>query len=83
MQSPQTAGVFSQLDELEQVYLIARAYDLFLWGEQIANVTFPQPRLHGANAIITALVREIEELVQERPSHPEHHRSSEQEGGTR
>jgi hypothetical protein len=64
-QYPQEARVFRSCDELAQVYLIARAYDLYFYGQRVADATFPQPHIPGASTTVSTLGRAIEEIVVE------------------
>jgi hypothetical protein len=66
-QYPGAARVLSQCDELARTYLLARAYDLVFFGQEVANVTFPEPRMTGIQETMAALMREVEEIVVERP----------------
>jgi hypothetical protein len=63
--NPNCPSSFRNSDELSQVYIFMRAFDIFFYGEKTANATFPE--LPYTREIVTSIKEEITELVEEKP----------------
>jgi hypothetical protein len=72
----QQAYIWEDTEYLERIYLMARACDIFLYGQEVADLTFPQPSIAGATSelvtnIISSMVTTLQNLKRKKEKEDE------------